>query len=105
MNITEIGNNSANDSIRRHALVCKELNDLYKRKNHDYGDSFHDSYLQWGLPMVAIRLGDKYNRFCNLIKTQAEVKDESIRDTLVDIANYAILAVMELNNEKKGNEE
>lgn len=92
--------NIIKSSVRLHESVCRELNALYDKKNHDYGDSFHKSYEEWGLPMAAIRLGDKYNRFCSLIKADAEVKDETIRDTLIDLANYAIMTVMEL--EQKG---
>ena len=91
-----------NVSVSLHRQVCNELNALYTRKNHDYGDSFHKSYTEWGLPMAAIRLGDKYNRFCKVIKVEAEVKDESIRDTLIDLANYAIMTVIEIDNDRKG---
>lgn len=94
---------SDNEPIKHHERICKELNTLYAKKNHDYGDSFHKSYDEWGLTMAAIRLGDKYNRFCSLIKAEAEVKDESIRDTLIDLANYAIMTLMELEQkEQKG---
>jgi len=97
------------ESVVRHARVCTELNELYKRKNADYGDSFHKSYEEWGLTMAAIRLGDKYNRFSSLVHKGGDslVKDESIRDTLIDLANYAIMTVMELDaerNDKNGNE-
>ena len=81
----------------QHASVCKELNELYSRKNHDYGDSFHESFEKYGLTMSAIRLGDKFNRFEALINKGQQVKDESIRDTLIDMANYAIMTVMELD--------
>ncbi len=84
-------------NVEKHATICKELKDLYARKNHDYGDSFHKSFEEWGLPMAAIRLGDKYSRFCNLIKNPAKVNDESIRDTLIDLANYSIMTAMELD--------
>lgn len=80
-----------------HRKICEELTELYRKKNHDYGDSFHLSYAKWGLPMAAIRLEDKLNRFETLIKAEREVKDESIRDTLIDLANYAIMTVMELD--------
>lgn len=89
-------------NVLRHESICGELSALYERKNHDYGDSFHRSFEEWGLPMAAIRLGDKYNRFCWLIKAEAQVKDESLRDTLMDMANYAIMAVMEMDREKEG---
>ena len=84
-------------NVEKHRQICNTLTALYERKNADYGDSFHKSYEEWGLPMAAIRLGDKYSRFCNLIKNPAKVEDESIRDTLIDLANYAIMTVMELD--------
>ena len=88
----------------RHKKIAEELTALYVRKNADYGDSFHRSFVDWGMPMAAIRLGDKYNRFVSLVKNKGEtqVKDESLRDTLIDLANYAIMTVMELDEESKG---
>lgn len=51
--------------------------------------------------MVRIRLGDKFNRFKTLSKgSEQKVSDESIRDTLLDLANYAIMTVMELDLEE-----
>lgn len=86
------------DKSNLHESICKELNELYKKKNADYGDSFHESYLEEGMTMVRIRLGDKWNRFKVLSKgAEQKVKDESIRDTLLDLANYAIMTVMELD--------
>lgn len=84
------------DKSNLHKKICEELTDLYRRKNHDYGDSFHLSYVKWGLPMAAIRLGDKMQRFETLIRSENQV-DESIRDTLIDLANYAIMTVIELD--------
>lgn len=52
--------------------------------------------------MARIRLGDKLARFKNLSRSNAQmVSDESIRDTLIDLANYAIMTVMELDNAKQ----
>lgn len=89
-----------NDNVKRHMDVCAELNMLYERKNHDYGDSFHKSFEEFGLTMAAIRMSDKLNRFKTLLRSQAQVEDESVRDTLMDLANYAILTVMELDENK-----
>ena len=83
--------------MEHHADLCKELNDLYARKNHDYGDSFHQSFVEEGLAMSRIRLGDKFNRFKTLSRaTEKKVTDESIRDTPIDLANYAIMTVLEM---------
>lgn len=62
-----------------------------------YGDSFHQSFVEEGLAMSRIRLGDKFNRFKTLSRaTEKKVSDESIRDTLIDLANYAIMTVLEM---------
>lgn len=84
----------------RHKALCMELNALYEKKNHDYGDSFHQTYLEEGLAMSRIRLSDKLSRFKALSKKQnAQVKDESIRDTLIDLANYALMTILEMDDE------
>lgn len=87
------------DNVERHKQLCEELNALYERKNHDYGDSFHISYLEEGLAMARIRLSDKLNRFKTLSKSGGDqkVSDESMRDTLIDLANYALMTVMEID--------
>ena len=85
--------------------VVTELNDLYARKNKDYGDSFHISFAEEGMAMARIRLSDKLNRFKALTKSNVrEVNDESIRDTLIDLANYAIMTVMEIDREVNNDE-
>lgn len=83
-------------SSSRFDAICAELSDLYSRKNQDYGNSFHKTFEEYGVTMAAIRLEDKLNRFKRLIKNEAAVEDESIVDTLKDLANYAIMTLMEL---------
>lgn len=89
------------DNVQRHLAVCNEMNVTYAHKDNDYGGSFHLSYIEEGMAMVRIRLGDKFNRFKQLTKNPESqlVKDESIRDTLIDLANYAVMAVMEIDQE------
>ena len=83
------------NKVRNHASICEDLNEIYARKNHDYGDSFGKGYAEYGMVMAVIRLEDKLNRLKSLIKAEALVKDESINDTLMDLANYAIMTVIE----------
>lgn len=93
-----------NDKKCSHETVCKELTELYQRKNHDYGDSFHKGYQEYGMIMPLIRLEDKLNRLKSLtLGGEAKVKDESVRDTLLDLANYAIMAIMELEQTGENN--
>ena len=53
----------------------------YVRKNHDYGNSFDKSLDKFGLVASAVRIGDKMNRIESLVRKEAMVQDESIRDT------------------------
>lgn len=50
-----------NEKVLRHKEICDGLNELYARKNHDYGDSFHTTFVEEGLAMARIRLGDKFS--------------------------------------------
>ncbi len=80
--------------------ILTEMLDTYRAKNHDYGNSFSDLFKEFGMTSVVIRLSDKLNRLKTLCKTQAQVKDEKIEDTLLDLANYSILALMELRKKE-----
>lgn len=70
---------------------------IYEKKNADYGDSFSKTFEEFGLTASAIRINDKTERFKKLIKQDAQVQDESIKDTLLDLANYAVLTLMEMS--------
>lgn len=83
-------------------VITREMKDLYELKNKNYGNSFSLSYGEYGLTMICIRLEDKLRRLKSLNKQGegANVDDESIRDTLIDLANYSVMAIMELDKEK-----
>lgn len=84
-------------NIEKHKEFCNYLNNLYIEKNHDYGDSVHDTFLKYGLTSFLVRMEDKLNRARTLSQKDALVNDEKITDTLLDLANYAIIAVIELD--------
>lgn len=86
------------DKLDKHEQLCEYLNDLYAKKNHDYGDSVHDTYVKYGLTSFLVRMEDKLNRARTLSQNEALVNDEKLTDTLLDLANYAILAVIELDD-------
>jgi len=87
--------------VHQHELICHDLNRLYERKNHDYGDSFERSFDEYGLTMAAIRLDDKLNRLKSFIHNGTmHVPNEPIEDTLMDLANYSIMTLIELNNHR-----
>lgn len=90
------------NKIELHKQICDKLHDTYVRKNNDYGDSFAKIYREYGLIASSIRLQDKLERFKTLLYKEQKVHDESIKDTLLDLANYAILTLIEMEcNEVK----
>lgn len=91
-------------NIRNHKRLCMFLNELYEQKNAAYGDSFRKTYEEYGPAMLCIRLDDKLRRAKQLLLKGGDPDDESVIDTLVDLANYAIMGVMELQKDvgKKG---
>lgn len=76
--------------------LADTITDLYRRKNADYGDSFARSLDKYGIVAALVRISDKVNRLESLIAPgrKAQVKDESVQDTLLDLASYAIMASM-----------
>ncbi|WP_251861760.1 DUF1599 domain-containing protein [Clostridium sp. Marseille-Q2269] len=87
------------DKANKHKQICENLNKLYKDKNHDYGDSFGETYKKLGIISAVTRITDKVNRLQSLCTKDALV-DESIKDTLMDLANYSIMTLIELEKEE-----
>lgn len=86
------------DRVCQLEKVQQEGLELFKRKNKDYGDAF----ATYGPIGVLVRIGDKINRLQSIINTGIQmVDDESIRDTLIDLHNYAGMAVMLIDEKKK----
>lgn len=87
------------NKIDKHEEICKRLNETYKKKNSDYGDSFGITFNQLGIISAVTRISDKVERLKSLsVKSDKErlVLDESIKDTLLDCANYCIMSLIEL---------
>lgn len=71
--------------------VQDECLELFTKKNKDYGDAFAD----FGVVGVLVRINDKIRRSLSIIDNGIiSVDDESLRDTLLDLHNYAGMAVM-----------
>lgn len=85
------------DKIRKFELITQSMLETYKRKNADYGDSFGESVQELGIISAITRISDKCNRLKSLAKNSAKVTDESMQDTLLDLANYAVMTLIETN--------
>lgn len=86
------------NNVAQFISITKAMAKTYAAKNHDYGNSFEQSLDKFGIIASVVRLGDKMNRIEALAKNEAQVKDESVKDTLLDLANYCIMTVMWMNN-------
>ena len=79
------------DRVSQMNSVQKEALELFKKKNADYGDAF----ATYGPVGVLVRMGDKISRLTSVTKNGVNlVNSESIRDTLIDLHNYAAMAIM-----------
>ena len=86
------------DKVDKHRNICSSLNRIYEKKNHDYGDSFGTSIKTLGVIAAVTRIYDKMQRIISLTKSneKPQVTDESLLDTLMDMANYCIMTIIEL---------
>lgn len=88
--------------LEKHKGLCAYLSQTYERKNADYGNSFGDMFSELGIVSAITRIGDKYNRIKNIaVRPTICVKDETIIDTLLDLANYCIMTVIEIGNQNE----
>lgn len=89
----------------RHKEICNDLNALYEFKNERYGNSFGNTFQDLGPVSALTRISDKFNRLKELVKDpNMSPGDETILDTLADMANYCIMTMIELE-EQADNEE
>lgn len=86
----------------RHRKILAEMADTFSKKNSDYGNAFEEILDDFGASYAVGRLKEKHKRLTKLITSnKQEVDDESIEDTLLDMANYAVLTIMWLQKQKE----
>ena len=78
-------------SLDKYKEIQEEALQLFTKKNTDYGDGFKN----YGTIGVLVRMGDKINRAQSITNTSVNlIKTESLRDTLIDLHNYAAMAII-----------
>ena len=83
--------------VKQFMRVQKQGLELFKKKNADYGDAFAN----YGPVGIIVRMGDKINRLVSVSNNGINmVNSESIRDTLIDLHNYAAMATMLLDEKE-----
>lgn len=92
----------------RFLALLEEMKEVFQKKNHDYS-SDTDPFANFKLSELVgidpfkgllVRLGDKYSRVCFVTtKNEIKVKEETVRDTLIDMANYALIGIVMWENQ------
>ena len=89
------------DKVAIHESICIAMNDTYRDKNGDYGDSFARVRREEGPASILVRLKDKLYRLETILHgAEIKVTDEKVEDTLLDMANYCIMELVEREVEK-----
>jgi len=78
--------------------IVDDMYNTYIKKNKDYGNSFENICDKFGLVAAAIPLNNKVERINSLIKHNKHEVNESIEDSLKDLANYAVMTLIYLKN-------
>lgn len=82
--------------------ITVEMDSLYRQKNADYGNSYAELYVLYGSIYPLIGLEEKIARVERLTNSEKdhEVMCESLRDTLIDLANYSVMWIAELDKDR-----
>jgi hypothetical protein len=104
--VTEDMPEESRTDVKRYSQIVAHMENTFLRKNHDYGNSFHTTWKEFGdkgIVTGVARISDKYHRLLNLSLGTEPFVDESIDDTLMDMANYCIMTLMELEKDRSKN--
>ncbi len=85
---------TANNRVQQLANIQQNALELFSKKNVDYGDAF----AKFGIIGILTRIEDKIQRTLSITKNGITlVNDEGLKDTLLDLHNYAAMGLMLLN--------
>lgn len=81
-------------------VLLKTMGDIFEVKNEKYGNSFEISLDKYGKIAALTRISDKFNRVENLLLNNDNgTDDETVFDTLIDLANYCVMTAVYMQND------
>ena len=92
---------SKKEDVDRFKEITDKMFETFKAKNHDYGSSFSNLFKDCGMTYAYGHMAEQLERVKSLMNDEAKVNGEGMRDSLLDLANYAILTIMELDKTRK----
>ena len=84
--------------MNKYLSILQPIAELLQKKNTDYGDSYKKLRDEYGAVAFHVRISDKLSRIKQLDSADAQVKEESRRDTLNDIIGYCALEIAYMDN-------
>jgi hypothetical protein len=96
--MSDINNIKKIDVSKPFNNIVYEMASLYEKKNQDYGNAFGELFNEYGLNYSIMHLHEKLNRIKSVHKNN-NANNESIKDSLIDLANYAVMSIVELNKQ------
>ena len=99
--IISVDESLCDEQVETFASIVKEMTTLYAKKNHDYGNSFDEGCDKIGTGYPLGRLLDKMNRLIACMGKEDKMQvNESIEDTLTDLACYSVMTLSYLRRKK-----
>ena len=89
------------NELNEYQQIINKLYKIYVDKNHDYGNSFDDTCDEFGLIAPVIRMNDKIKRCKSVLKNNDFKVNESLEDTISDLANYCIMTLIWMKKNSK----
>lgn len=90
--------------LENYETTLSELANTFFLKNERYGNSFTDTIEDYGLVASMVRITDKFNRMTTLFQNrELDCDNESLKDTMLDMANYLIMTVAYMKEEDRQN--
>jgi len=88
------------DRVKQLKKIQEEACNLFEKKNTDYGDAF----ATYGSIGILVRISDKISRAVSISNNKITlINDESLRDTAIDLHNYAAMLIMLIDETKNNN--
>ena len=82
--------------------LTTHMNAVFEKKRNDYGQTTTETFIKFGPVSMLTRMHDKIGRLDNLlVHNKANYVGEAVEDTLLDLANYALITIIELEKQKE----
>lgn len=90
------------DEIALFNKLTQEMSETFAKKRNDYGQTTTETFKKFGPVSMLTRMHDKMGRLDNLLTNNREnMVGEKVEDTLLDLANYALITILELRKDKQ----